>query len=416
MGVKRGYKQTDIGIVPSNWNVVRIGDVFRVLRSGSNTRDELTTFGEVKYLHYGDIHTRWRYFLDMSREDIPYIDLDRVEHLPNVQNGDLVIADASEDNEGLGASIEVRNVDQQRVVAGLHTFLLRGDARHLADGFKGYLQAFHWFRNSVVRTATGVSVYGLSRESLLSIKLPLPPLAEQRAIAEVLSDMDAQIAALDALIAKKRDIKQGAMQELLTGRRRLPGFSGAWETRRLGEISTITMGQSPISSYYNHQELGLPFIQGNADVVERKAVARIYTTEVTKRGSVNDIIMTVRAPVGLVGKLLFDVCLGRGVCSISFPNNYLYHYLVAQEDQWSQFSTGSTFDAANSESIRAFPVYLTSNAREQEAIAAVLDDIDAEISQLEIQRHKTADLKQAMMQELLTGKTRLIQAITEADR
>lgn len=239
MGVKRGYKQTDIGIVPSNWNVVRIGDVFRVLRSGSNTRDELTTFGEVKYLHYGDIHTRWRYFLDMSREDIPYIDLDRVEHLPNVQNGDLVIADASEDNEGLGASIEVRNVDQQRVVAGLHTFLLRGDARHLADGFKGYLQAFHWFRNSVVRTATGVSVYGLSRESLLSIKLPLPPLAEQRAIAEVLSDMDAQIAALDALIAKKRDIKQGAMQELLTGRRRLPGFTGAWTQIEFAEHSIL---------------------------------------------------------------------------------------------------------------------------------------------------------------------------------
>jgi type I restriction enzyme S subunit len=116
---------------------------------------------------------------------------------------------------------ETSGLDQRELVAGLHTFLLRGDKEKLADGFKGYLQYIPRVRSALVRLATGTSVYGISKNSLRSVEVNLPRIEEQTAIAAVLSDMDAEIEALEARRKKTRRIKQGMMQELLTGRTRL---------------------------------------------------------------------------------------------------------------------------------------------------------------------------------------------------
>ncbi len=198
------------------------------------------------------------------------------------------------------------------------------------------------------------------------------------------------------------------MQQLLTGQTRLPGFHGKWEVKRLGDVSEIVMGQSPSSSNYNSTGHGLPLIQGNADISDRKAMKRIFTTQVTKRGRAGDILMSVRAPVGEVSRTMFDVCLGRGVCAIRFPNDLLYHCLILLEPSWAKHSKGSTFDSVNSTDVRAVEINLPMDAPEQTAIAAVLSDMDAELVALEARRDKTRDLKQAMMQELLTGRTRLV--------
>ena len=104
----------------------------------------------------------------------------------------------------------------------------------------------------------------------------LPSLSEQRAIAEALSDVDGLLAALEELIAKKRTIKQAAMQQLLTGKTRLPGFSGKWAEKLLIELATITMGQSPPSMFYNLRGEGLPLIQGNADIEDRQTIDRVW--------------------------------------------------------------------------------------------------------------------------------------------
>ncbi len=117
---------------------------------------------------------------------------------------------------------------------------------------------------------------------LKSLCIPLPSFAEQEAIAEALSDMDALIESLEQLITKKRLIKQGVMQDLLTGKKRLPGFSGEWEVKKLGEVSTVIMGQSPDSKFYNSQGVGIPLIQGNADIQNRKSIQRVWTTQITK--------------------------------------------------------------------------------------------------------------------------------------
>jgi len=249
----------------------------------------------------------------------------------------------------------------------------------------------------------------LSRVEILHPVVPLPPTkAERDAIAWVLSDADALIESCEQLLAKKRQLKQGAMQELLTGKKRLPGFSGEWEVKRLGEIAEIVMGQSPRSLNYNAKELGLPLIQGNADIANRKTIRRIFTTESTKRGNRGDVLMSVRAPAGEISRAMFDVCLGRGVCAIRYTNDFMYHYLISQEPSWAKLSKGSTFDSVNSADVKALDVRLPTDTHEQTAIAAILSDMDAETAALEARLAKARSLKQGMMQQLLTGRIRLV--------
>ena len=198
------------------------------------------------------------------------------------------------------------------------------------------------------------------------------------------------------------------MQQLLTGKQRLPGFRGRWEMKRLGDVAEIVMGQSPSSLNYNAKGLGLPLIQGNADIENRWTIKRFFTTEITKRGKCGDILMSVRAPVGEISRAMFDVCLGRGVCAIRYANDFMYHYLISQEPSWAKLSKGSTFDSVNSADVKALEVCLPKDSDEQTAIATILSDMDAEIAALEARRDKTKAIKQGMMQELLTGRTRLI--------
>ena len=272
-----------------------------------------------------------------------------------------------------------------------------------------YLSPFSPGNAQIFLSQSGQSKPGLNLQNLRDLLIASPPTARERDdIAETLTDVDALLGALDRLIAKKRDLKQAAMQQLLNGQTRLPGLGGKWEVKRLGNIAEIVMGQSPSSLNYNSTGYGLPLIQGNADVADRKAIKRIFTTQVTKRGRAGDILMSVRAPVGEVSRTMFDVCLGRGVCAVRFPNEFLYHYLILLEPSWAKHSKGSTFDSVNSTDVRAVEINLPADPAEQTAIATVLSDMDTELDALLKRRAKTAALKQGMMQELLTGRTRLV--------
>ena len=293
--------------------------------------------------------------------------------------------------------------------------------------------------------ASGVP--SLTAKNISTITLQLPPLPEQQRIAKALSDVDALISTTEKLIQKKKNIKQGAMQNLLTGKKRLPGFGDKqtdlfvpngthtkevkdvspeqirlsakmkqtelgeipedWEVKTLGEISTIIMGQSPNSDCYNTQK-GMVLIQGNADISNRKTICRFYTTHITKTARKGDVIFTVRAPVGNVAKATFDCCLGRGVCAIQRISDFLYYYLIFIEDSWSKTSTGSTFDSINSDTLASTLIIQPSSKEEQTAIANVLSSMDKEIETLNTKLEKYRNLKTAMMQQLLTGKIRLV--------
>jgi type I restriction enzyme S subunit len=204
-----------------DWRRNHIGGIFQFLSTANNPRSDLSEHGYIGYIHYGDIHGGTSPFLDCSKKTMPYIDLQKVKNLPLLEEGDLIIADASEDYEGIGKSVEITNINNKKIVAGLHTMLLRGNRSIIVDGFKGYLQYIPSLRSAMVRLATGISVYGISKNNLKNVEINLPSIDEQTAIAKVLSDMDAEIFTLEQQRDKIRALKQGMMQELLTGRIRL---------------------------------------------------------------------------------------------------------------------------------------------------------------------------------------------------
>ena len=131
------------------------------------------------------------------------------------------MADASEDYDGIGKSVEIKGIGNRKVISGLHTFLLRDKRGVFVNGYKGYIQSSRFVKKQLDKLATGLKVYGVSKTNLKAIEIPLPPKNEQTRIATILSGMDAEIAALEAKLAKYQHIKQGMMQNLLTGRIRL---------------------------------------------------------------------------------------------------------------------------------------------------------------------------------------------------
>ncbi len=410
--VKEGYKMTEVGLLPEDWDLNPIDTIFSFHSTSNYSKAEMSNEGAVGCIHYGLIHAIPNSRYDLKYGTKYYVSLEQAKYAL-VRDGDVIMVDASEDLEGLNKSVEVHGIGDNKFISGLHTYLLRDEKNLLVDNFRGLVLNSQVVKSQMLQLAVGMKVFGVSKTQLVKVKLPLPPtLEEQRAIATALSDVDALISGLDTLIEKKKAIKQGAMQELLTppdrGGKRLAGFSGDWDWKPLGLIAKIVMGQSPSSSNYNSDGKGLPLIQGNADIHNRKTIIRNFTSQVTKTGKKGDIIMSVRAPVGEVAKAVFDCCLGRGVCSISYHNGYLYQYLLHIEPNWSRFSTGSTFDSINSTQLAAVLIPIPLDLDEQRAISDVLSDMDAEILSLETKRMKYADLKQGMMQELLTGKTRLI--------
>ena len=407
MNVPQGYKQTELGIIPEDWEVKPFSQIFDMYPNNSYPRDCMNdSRGVVRNIHYGDVLIKYPTIVDAEKCAIPYLNEDvKIKLQKLVQSGDIIIADTAED-ETVGKCVEIKNVGDNKIVAGLHTFFCRPTAP-FAAGWLGYYINSTNYHNQLIPYITGIKVLSISRTAIQETKLLVPPIAEQRAIAEALSDVDGLIAALDKKIAKKRLLKQGAMQQLLTGKKRLPGFTDEWVEKKLGEICSIIMGQSPSSEYYNTQNRGLPLIQGNADLENRQQVVRFYTSQITKECEKGDVIFSVRAPVGAVGKATHKSCLGRGVCAIKTDNDFLYHYLVYIENDWSSFSKGSTFDSINSDELYQLSLVLPQTKKEQQAIATILSDMDKEIADLEAQRDKYRLLKSGMMQKLLTGQIRL---------
>ena len=388
MQVREGYKQTEVGVIPKDWEVETLGSLVQITSGESPSLFRFETSG-IPYFKVDQLNNDSK-FLSTT----PYF----FRKGKTVTRGSVIFPKR-------GASILLNKVRILESDSYMDTNLMTLTPVELLDSEYLYYTLIYL---GLWRFADTTSIPQINNKHVVPLVISLPAPAEQRAIATALSDVDALLAAQDKLIAKKRDVKQAAMQQLLTGKQRLPGFNGEWEVKLLGDIAEIVMGQSPSSSNYNVKGLGLPLIQGNADIADRKTIRRIFTTEITKRGKCGDILMSVRAPVGEISLAVFDVCLGRGVCAIRYTNDYLYHYLISQEPGWARLSKGSTFDSVNSADVKALEVCLPTDADEQIAIASILADMDADLTALEQQRDKTRAIKQGMMQELLTGRTRLV--------
>lgn len=401
--IPEGYKKTEVGVIPRDWKCIELGELISSMQLGGNYKnsEEITSYPLIKMGNLG------RGKIQLTK--IEYITNDKEpNYCDKLMYGDLLL-NTRNTLELVGKVSIWRN---ELPLAYFNSNILRfkfNENYVSSTFFMNYLlntkKSIEQLRNFATGTTSVSAIY---TRDLIKLKVTLPSLKEQQAIANALSDIDNLIYVIEKLIKKKKHIMQGTMQELLTGKTRLDGFDQKWKDKKLGDIAEIIMGQSPDSLYYNDNRIGLPLVQGNADINNRKTIIRFYTSQITKTALKNDIIMTVRAPVGHIGKALFDCCIGRGVCAIKYENDFLYYYLIYIEDSWSKLSTGSTFDSVNSTEIKEIMVSLPPTIGEQLAIVKTLSDMNTEIENLNKKLNKYKQIKQGMMQELLTGKRRLI--------
>ena len=417
MEVRAGYKRTEVGVIPEAWAAPRLdslgGGSVPPVKAGpfgsSLTKDQYVPLGFKVYgqeqVIRGD-HLFGDYFISAGK----YRELESCA----VRPGDVLLS-------LVGTAGKLLEVPDDAPLGVINPRLVRFSfdrSRVLPKFFKyqfesGSIQAL------LSRQAQGGTMGVLNAGALRPFRIPLPPIDEQRAIAAALSAVDALLGGLDRLIAKKRDLKQAAMQQLLTGQTRLPGFQGEWELRRLGDVSNMGSGGTPLSSVPAYYGGGIPWVS---------------IADMTRAGRVIDETEKTLTTLGLESSaaqmfpactVLYAMYASLGECCIAgvpvttsqailgirpkhqLVGDFLYYFLSSLKAKVRTIGQQGTQANLNKGIVQDFRIALPSH-EEQAAIATVLSDMDAELTTLEARRDKTHALKQGMMQELLTGRTRLV--------
>jgi type I restriction enzyme S subunit len=275
---------------------------------------------------------------------------------------------------------------------------------------------YHWLSQESVRRhfnsiTTGQAYPQISLVQVRNAEVSLPPLEQQTAIAAALGDIDGLLAGLDRLIAKKRDLKQAAMQQLLTGQTRLPGFQGEWEVQRLGDLLRFQVGFPFSSVHFNEKADGIRLVK-NRDLKTDDQVFH-YSGPFDSSFIVHDGDVLVGMDGEFLpckwnkGLALLNQRVGRIVPRASLNAAFAFYFLKAPLQEIQDITSSTTVKHLSHGDVEGIERRLP-GVSEQAAIAAVLSDMDAEFTALEARRDKTRALKQGMMQELLTGRTRLV--------
>lgn len=423
-----------------SWGSISLSDALRPLKSSPFTRDELNyTGGHYQSVHYGDILVRFPSVVDAEKEGLPYVnDLaeGRCSRCSLLQNGDIIIADTAED-EAVGKAIEIQGITDQKVVSGLHTMAFRPREGLFAPGFLGYFLNSSGYHNQLLPLMQGIKVLSISKTAIGDTVIKYPSYKEQEKIVESLSGVDDMIGALDEAIAKKRQIKEGLMQQLLTGIQRVDGHHSEfvqsevgvipkdWRLTKLNEviedINDGPFGSNLKREHYtlDHEvrivQLGNVGEDGwNDDNVKYTTFRHAKTLKrcIIPYGSViiakmmpagRAIICPNKDPMYIQGSDVIKVKFSSGL-----DNNFFVYYTKTRSylDQIDSSLQGSTRARTNISKIKSLLIPLPT-IEEQKKIVEVLSSADNDLISLVSLQAKYRLIKQGMMQELLTGKTRL---------
>ena len=403
MEVKPGYKQTDVGVIPDDWEVKPADDLCRVnqgLQIPISNRLKTPSSKSRKYITIQ--------YLNEAKE-LEYID-------------DYTSSVCCNENDVLMTRTGNTGIVVTGVEGVFHNnfFKINYDKKLLQKEYLVNYLSEERLQRLILEKAGTSTIPDLNHRDFYSIPIIVPPLPEQEAIAEALSDADALIESLEQLLTKKRQLKKGAMQELLTGKKRLPGFSGEWERTALGRTADIRNGATPstqIAAFWNGS---IPWctptdITGTPGkyllTTERSITAEGLSSCPASLLPAGALLLCSRATIGEIKIAASPVCTNQGfkslVCKNGVSNEFLYYLLLTLEPQMMERAIGSTFLEIGKRDLAAIEVRLP-RYDEQTAIATILSDMDTEIAALEVKLSKARLLKQGMMQELLTGRIRLI--------
>lgn len=426
-----GYKQTEVGVIPENWEATTVGQVTSMLSGGTPNRKRE----------------------DYWQGDIPWISGSTLKTL------ELETSDQFLTSEGVEAGSKMAPLDATLLLvrgSALHSEIRAGlvvaplcfnqDVKALIPNksivpryLTIYLLAMESELLKLVSSA-GNSAGVLDTELVKNFKFLRPPKHEQTAIANALSDVDALISELEKLIAKKQAIKTATMQQLLTGRTRLPQFAlredgtpkgtkpselgeipEDWEVLTLGRLATVKSGGTPSTHNKDFWDgeiswctpTDITALDGRKYL--EKTTRRITEAGVAKSAAdllpLGTVVMTSRATIGECAVTTSEMTTNQGfknfICGPELDNEFLFYLLGSLKDRFIALCSGSTFLEISTTQVRNFSVVVPEKT-EQTAIATILSDMDEEIQALQQRLAKTRQIKQGMMQELLTGKTRLV--------
>jgi type I restriction enzyme S subunit len=395
MELKAGYKQTEVGLIPEDWNAKPMGSLTSLMTNGfvgTVTNDYVDSEDGVLYVQGYNVEENSFNFHGIKR-------VSKAFHAKNQKSclraGDLLTIQTGD----IGVTTIV---PPSLTGANCHALVIsRFDQRTSEPGF--YCQYFNSERGRVAfkEIETGSTMKHLNVGDMVKLFVPSPPVAEQRAIATALSDVDALLSKLHQLIVKKRDLKQAAMQKLLTGHTRLPGFSGEWEVKQLGELLTYEQPTKYLVSSSEYSDSNdVPVLTAG------KTFILGFTRET--EGIFADLPVIIFDDFTTATKYVnFPFKAKSSAMKILKPRNPSVNLrLVYETMQLIDFKLGDHKRYWISEYSK-LEIRIPESA-EQTAIATVLADMDAELAALEARRDKTCALKQGMMQELLTGRIRLV--------
>ena len=371
------------------WKTETLGNLGAFMKGAPLSKADITDEG-TPFILYGELYTTYGEVTRSIKRRTDKI----VEPQFYSRVGDVIMPTSGETPEDIATASCIM----------LPNVILAGDLLiYRTQKVDGRLVSFvvkNKVNKQISSVAQGKSVVHVRAEELSKVAITYPSAAEQQKILTMLELLEDKIIKQRELIERLKKYKRGVSIAVFDRKLSLAKNSPSWIKTTVGEICKITMGQSPDSESYNTDQIGIPLVQGNADMKNRITYPQRYTNKPTKVCDEGSIILSVRAPVGSVGRADRKVCLGRGVCAINADNNdFLYYFFERYEPYWKRIEQGGTFTAISGDDIADMPIDYPS-FDERRLIANFLKKIDNHITAEENALNQLVTMKNGILQQM----------------
>ena len=423
---------------PKGWKSKTVEQVFDFYPTATYSRDKQVSQNSetsIKYIHYGDIHTKYNILLDASNPLIPHIDGKLKKDFELVKEGDLIIADTSEDYDGVGKCVEIVNVGDNQIISGLHTLMLRPKGDDFINGFKGYYFSGEQVRNNLLRIVTGIKVYSITKTTLAKVNLLIPCHQDQEAFVSILSKVDEAIVSVQNSIAAAERLKKSLMQNLLTGKMKPDGtfrtpeefyidekfgkVPVGWEEKKVKDFGEVLTGKTPPTDepeVFSDKENGYMFITpGDLDTAKYIEETERYVSEkglkysyVIPKNSVCEVC--IGSTIGKIGITTKESCTNQQLTSVivneEYDTEFFYYAMLFRREHFKSIAGINATPQINKSGYSKYRVLCPKDKKEQVAIARKISSIDSDICKQEQKVRVLERLKKSLMQNMLTGKVR----------
>lgn len=405
---------------PSDWKTYSFEDFFKLIPNNTLSRDKLDSSGSIGDIHYGDVLIKYGDVI--SEQDVIPRVRENIDFVASnfLQKNDVIIADTAED-ETVGKVTQVGNITIP-LVGGLHTVVCRPNVE-TADGYLGCYMNSRYYHDQLLPYITGIKVSSVSKKSLNETEITVPSdIREQEAIISIFNDVDKHIKNITELIEKKKGIRDGALEDLVSGRTRLDGYDGDWSECSIQDVTqSVITGGTPSTANSEFYDGDIPWLSSTEIHQKRITKPTTYITALGLQNSSAKIAPANSVLIALAGQgktrgtaayLVKPMALNQSLAALvtndRCDSEFLFFVIENMYLSLRELSSGDGGRGGlNKKLIRNVKIRIPADVKEQEAIAAVLTAMDEEIESLEAERDKIMQIREGAMDDLLTGRVRL---------